>query len=96
MSRERHGKARIEPLDDLADLLFMYWVDVRVDQADCERLDARIDQVLDDPFNLLHVDSSNDIAASVQTLDGLAGIRQQRWRIWLDHDDPASEGSRCL
>jgi len=86
----------VEALDDLADLLLVLVGDVRVDQADGERLDAALHELPDDPLDLLLVDGHHGLAAGAHALDGLDGVGEQRRRIGLDHDDPAGQGARRL
>ncbi len=52
LARERHREARVERLDDGADLAFVLAADVGVDQADGERLDAARHEVPDDLLDL--------------------------------------------
>ena len=56
-------EARVEPLDDLPDPLLVRGIDVRADQADRQRLDARLDEVADDPLDLRLVDLDDGLAA---------------------------------
>ena len=93
---ERHREARVEALDDRADLLLVRRVDVRVDQRDGERLDARLDEVADDLLDLRLVDRDDDVPARVQPLDRLARVGERRRRVGLDHDDPARQRPRRL
>ena len=88
---ERHREARVEPLDDLADPLLVGGVDVRVDQADRQRLDTRLDEVADDRLDLRLVDLDDRLAARPHPLDGLARVRERGRRIGLLHDDPAGQ-----
>ncbi len=96
LRREGHGEARVEPLDDLADPGLVRTRDVRVDEPDGQRLDARFDEVADDRLDLCLVDRDDRVAAGIHPLDGLARVRQRCRRIGLDHDDPAGERARRL
>ncbi len=91
LCRERHREARVEPLDDLADPLLVRRVDVRVDQPDRERLDARFDQVAHNALDLRLVDLDDGLAARTHALDRLARVRERGGRVGLLHDDPARE-----
>ena len=93
---ERHREARIEPLDDRADLLLVRAVDVRVDQRDGQRLDTRLDEVADDRLDLRLVDRDDGLAARVHPLDRLARVGERGGRVGLDHDDPARKRPRRL
>ena len=93
---QRDREARIEALDDRADLLLVLRVHVRVDERDGERLDPRVDQVADDLLDLRLVDGDDDVPARVEPLDRLARVRERRGRIGLDHDDPARQRARRL
>ena len=93
---QRHREARVEPLDDRADLLLVRRVDVRVDERDGQRLDPRADQVVHDLLDLRLVDRDDDVSARVEALDGLARVGEGRGRVGLDHDDPAGERARRL
>ena len=88
LGAERHREARVEALDDGADLLLVGWVHVGVDECDGERLDARLDEVADDLLDLRLVDRDDDRTAGVQALDCLTRVGERRRRIGLDHDDP--------
>ncbi len=91
LGRERHREARVQTLDDLADLPLVRPVHVRVDQRDRQRLDTRLDEVADDRLDLLLVDGRERLAACIHALDRLTRVRQRRGWIGLDHDDPAGE-----
>ena len=93
---QRHRKAGVEALDDRSDLLLVGGAHVRVDQTHGERLDARFDEVPDDPLDLRHVDGNDRLAVRVHSLDRLTRVRKRRGRIRLDHDDPARERAGCL
>ena len=95
-ARSVTGKPGVEALDDLPDPLLVGRVDVRVDQADGERLDARLDEVADDPLDLLLVDLDDGLAARPHPLHGLARVGERGGRVGLDHDDPAASRSRRL
>ena len=90
------GEARVEALDDLADLLLVLVRDVRVDQANRERLDATLDEILDDPLDLLLVHGHDGLATRTHALDSLARVGEGRRRLGLLHDDPASQRARRL
>ena len=93
---ERHREPRIQPLDDLPDLLLVRRVDVRVDEPHGQRLDSRLDQVADDPLDLRLVDLDHGLAARPHPLDRLARVGERGRRVRLDHDDPARERARRL
>ena len=62
LGRERHREARVEALDDLADLALVRAVHVRVDQRDRQRLDAGLDEVAHDRLDLLLVDGHDRVS----------------------------------
>ena len=96
IARERDGEVRVETLDDGADLLLVLVRDVRVDQTNGQRLNATLDEVLDDLLDLSLVDCDHGLATRAHALDSLAGVGQRGRRLGLLHDDPTGEGARGL
>ncbi len=93
---DRDREARIEVMDDGLDLALVRRIRIRVDERDGQRLHARVDEVADDPFDLIALDGLDDLALCAHPLLRLARVLERGRRIGLDHDDPSGQRARRL
>ena len=91
MRRQGDREARVEALDDRTDLLLVRRVHVRVDEADGQRFDSRLDEIANDALDLRLVDGHDGLAARPHSFDRLPRVGERGGWIGLDHDDPACE-----